>query len=139
MKSYTIKDKYEFAQKWDLIGRAAFAAIDGEELVVSLGRAKRTISQNKKLWPLLRDIAKQLTHEGELQDAEFWKYALMAAYRPVRWINGLDGARIPFVEGSSKLTRKEFAEFLEVVYSYGHLKGVEFSQEAMDSYNRWKI
>ena len=44
---------------------------------VVLRRAARSLSQNKKMWPMLNDVQKQVDWYGDSLDTEDWKVIFM--------------------------------------------------------------
>jgi hypothetical protein len=58
---------------------------------VVLRRKARSQSQNKKMWPMLADVQKQVNWYDETLDSEDWKVMFMASLHKQRAVPGLDG------------------------------------------------
>lgn len=89
----------------------------------------RTAEQNAKLWPMLNDIAKQLPWHGLTLSADDWKLimldALSKGMRIVPNVNG-DGF-INLGRSSSRLSKAEFSDLIELIYAFGAERGVVWS------------
>ena len=55
---------------------------------VVLRRAARSLSQNKKLWPMLNDVQKQVDWYGDNLDTDDWKAMFMASLHKQRSVPG---------------------------------------------------
>lgn len=88
-------------------------------VVVTLGRETRTLDQNNKLWPMLTDIAKQVTLGGRKMPKEDWKEIITAAFRRQKIIPGLEGMFVVLPLRTSKMNKGEFAELIEYLYAFG--------------------
>lgn len=96
---------------------------------------KRTIEQNRKMWPLLEEVAQQATLDGEHYDAEDWKLIFLSALSrtkklEARIIRGIMGEPINLGRSSSKLEKELFSELLELILWYGAENGVKFKEDA---------
>jgi hypothetical protein len=98
--------------------------------VVNIRESKRSTEQNAKLWAMLSDVARAKP-EGRNLPTEVWKALFMsAAGHKVRFEPGLDGEGVvPMMFRSSRLTKAEMSELIEVIYEYGARHGVEWSDE----------
>ena len=97
--------------------------------VVNVREGKRTLDQNAKLWALLSDIARAKP-EGRNLPTEVWKALFMsAAGHKVRFEPGLDGEGVvPMMFRSSRLTKAEMSDLIEVISEYGARHGVQWSE-----------
>ena len=96
---------------------------------------KRTSDQNRKLWPLLHEVAEQATLNGEQYDAEEWKLVFLSALSrtkklEARIIRGIMGEPINLGRSSSKLEKELFSELIDLIYCYGAENGVKFKEDA---------
>ena len=84
------------------------------------------------MWGLLTDISDQLTHCGERWEAEAWKACFLKAMgKKMQFMPSLDGESVVAVGyRSSKLSKAEFSELIELIYSEGVKRGVVFHGEA---------
>ena len=98
--------------------------------VLEFRDATRTEEQNDKMWPLLREIARQVPVHGKTMSEEWWKNAfLILLGKEVEWGPALNGQWfVPVVAGSSKLTVKEFSDLIALRSAYGAEHGVEFKE-----------
>jgi hypothetical protein len=92
---------------------------------------KRTTEQNRKLWPLLEEVAAQTTLNGVQYDAEDWKIIFLSALNKSRKlemkvIRGIYGEPINLGRSSSKLDKELFSELIELIIWYGTEHGVVF-------------
>ena len=103
-------------------------APDRSEVVI--GPPLRTNDQNAKMRAMISDISRAKC-EGRMWIPETWKCGLMAlAGHQSRFENGLDGTG-PFPSGfhSSRLTKEQMSDLIEVMYDYGARHGVEWGSE----------
>lgn len=90
--------------------------------------SKRSDEQNRALWGLLNQIARQRpTHNGVKMDAELWKAVFMNALgAEMRMLPNLDGnGFFPIGYRSSQLTVSEFSALLEVMLAWTAREGLE--------------
>ena len=100
--------------------------------VVELREDRRSLEQNKKMWPLLAEISLQLTHcNGRKYDPNRWKVIFLHAWgQEVEFLPSLDGDTfIPSGGSSSKLTKAEMSEFIEFILAEGTKRGVKFADD----------
>lgn len=105
----------------DLARRNAVAAVAnapaGHKVTVS--EPSRSLDQNAALWPILDAFSEQLKWpvNGVMVSmaAEEWKDVLTAAFRreTARVAMGLDGGVVMLGCRTSKMSKREFSEFLE--------------------------
>lgn len=120
-----------------LVGRRqrehAKALIDAApaNYVCKLAERSRTDDQNRKLWPMLADIQKQVPGM-ETFSAEDIKLRFMNALGvEMRFLPELEGAGMfPVGARSSKLTVTQFSALVELVYAYGAKHDVKWSDPA---------
>jgi hypothetical protein len=90
--------------------------------------APRTLAQNRLMWRLLTCIANQIEHCGEYWTADDWKCAFLKAMgKKLRFMPALDGAGVVAIGySSSKLSKSEMSDMVELISSYGAEHGVDF-------------
>lgn len=109
---------------------------DQTPLLVSIKEEGRTLEQNALLWPLLECFADQLQWpvNGRLchLEAAEWKDILTAAFRneTQRVAMGLNGGMVMLGMRTSKMSKKDFSEFIEFIYAAGAERGVQFERAA---------
>ena len=101
--------------------------------VLNIKEAKRTISQNDKMWALLSDVsrAKPL---GRVAVPEVWKLLFMhACGHTVQFELGLNGQPFPVGFSSSKLSKSQMADLITFILQYGDKHGVQWSEPELKS------
>jgi hypothetical protein len=97
--------------------------------VVTVRAGDRTLDQNAKMWAMLSDIARAKP-EGRSWTPEVWKAAFLHCLgHQVQFAEGLDGSG-PFPLGfrSSKLSKAQMSDLIEVITEYGTRHGVQWSE-----------
>lgn len=102
------------------------AAPDGYCVVIK--EAKRTDEQNRKLWPLLGDVARQVEWHGKRLTAENWKDIFSAALKRSEVVPGIDGGFVVLGQRTSQMGKAQFAALIELIYAFGAEHGVEWSE-----------
>lgn len=98
--------------------------------VLNIREAKRTNDQNSLLWALLSEISRAKP-EGRVLSPEIWKCLFMAsAGFNCTFVAGLDGEGVvPLGFKSSRLTKAEFSDLIEVIHEYAARHGIPLSDE----------
>lgn len=87
----------------------------------------RSIEQNKRLWAMLRDIAKQVVWHGQkLIDSE-WKDVFTAALKRQKVVPGIDGGFVVLGTSTSRMTVAEMGELMDLMEAFGADQGVRFT------------
>ena len=97
--------------------------------VVTIRERNRTDEQNDKMWPMLRDVSRQVEWYGEhLTDAE-WKDVFTAALKEhQRVVRGINGGMV-FIGGrTSTMGVREFSDLIELIYAFGAEHGVVWTE-----------
>jgi hypothetical protein len=100
-----------------------------DRTVVTFSPETRTLEQNARLWAMLSDVARARP-EGRTWPPETWKAAFMSALgHEVIWQPGIEGGA-PFPAGfrSSRLTKPQMSDLIELIYAYGARHGVVWSE-----------
>ena len=105
---------------------------------VVLRRKARSLSQNKKLWPMLADVQKQVNWYDENLDTEDWKTMFMASLSKQRAVPGIDGGFVGLSQRSSRLNKEEFSQLIEVIYAFGSERNVTWSEPSLQTYSKYK-
>jgi len=101
---------------------------------VTIGEPTRNLEQNSAQWPILEAFSKQLQWpvNGNMvyMSAEEWKDVLTAAFRneTARLAMGLDGGVVMLGMRTSKMTKREFSEWLEFLHAVAAQRGVDITQ-----------
>lgn len=104
---------------------------------------KRTLDQNKKLWPMLTDVSRQVQWHvngamGYLAP-EDWKDILTAGLdSEQRVAPGINGGFVMLGKRTSKMRKAEFAQLIELIYAFGSQHGVQWSEPALAIYEQYR-
>lgn len=102
---------------------------------VEVSPPKRTLSQNRKMWPLLHDLAVQVVWFGERYEEDDWKDLITALVaknkkQEQRTAPGIGGGVVMFGERTSKMRVGQMVDVIEAIYWFGTEQGVKFSEES---------
>jgi hypothetical protein len=117
---------------WASCIKPALAA--GQRLVVEVKPETRSTAENNLLHALIDEIARKLEWAGKKREPETWKRLLVAAWcrvhgESVEILPALDGHGVDIVPArTSKLSRKECADLIEYVFSWGVEQGIEWEE-----------
>jgi hypothetical protein len=79
----------------------------------------RTIPQNKHLWACLTDVSRQVTWYGRRLSQWAWKDIFTAARKKQDVVPGIDGGFVVLGEHTSRMSKAEMSELLELIYAFG--------------------
>lgn len=100
-----------------------------QDAVVTIREASRTLDQSAYMWSLLSDISRAKP-DGRRHTPEVWKSLMMHACGwEVQFEMGLNGQPFPTGYKSSRLTKAEMSDLLEVILEYAARKNVPLSEE----------
>lgn len=104
---------------------------------VEVSPPKRTLSQNRKMWPLLHDLALQVVWYGERYDEDDWKDMITALVAKAqkheqRTAPGIGGGVVMFGQRTSKMRVGQMVDVIEAIYWFGTEQGVKFSDESRE-------
>lgn len=103
----------------------------GEGYVVRIGKETRSEEQNRKLWPMLDDIRRQVPEMAEFNRDDMKLRFLNALGVEMRFLPALEGEGVfPVGLRSSTLTKAQFSALIELLYKYGAENGVVWSDPA---------
>lgn len=88
----------------------------------------RNLDQNAMLWPLLGKISRQVDWYGSKLTDEEWKDILTAALKKEKVVPGINGGFVVLGQRTSKMSKKDFSELLELTLAFGAEKGVLFDE-----------
>ena len=121
---------------WKLTGEVAKKAACREILaapegyVVTLAEPTRTLDQNSLLWPLLTEVSKQVDWYGNKLTADEWKDVFSASLKRQKVVPGLDGGFVVCGQSTSRMSKREFSDLVELIYAFGAERGVVFSGQS---------
>ena len=133
-ETYVIKQNNP---KLRLVAESAVNAImvrlqHGLDSVVTIKDPTRSLEQNALLWTLLGELSKKLHWcvDGKMQllTADEWKDILTAGLKKSRVAQGTDGGFVMLGSRTSKMSKKEMSELVELIYAFGAEHGVNFGE-----------
>lgn len=100
-----------------------------EGMVVQIKPRTRSLDQNAALWSYLNEIASQVTWHGRKLDAESWKHIFSSSLKKQDVVPNLDGTGFVVMGVStSRMTKQEMSELLELIAAFGAQQGVTFKE-----------
>jgi hypothetical protein len=92
---------------------------------------RRSLEQNNKMWAMLTEVSTQLEHCGRHYSPDQWKAIFMHAWgQQVEFLPSLDGCTfVPYGHSSSKLSKRDMAELIELITAEGTQRGVVFKDD----------
>lgn len=102
----------------------------GQRLVMTVDQEKRSDEQNRRMWAMLADIARQVEWYGQKLSSEDWKHILSASLKKQRAVPGIDGGFVVLGLSTSKMTKSEMVELQDLIEAFGAQQGVKFSDES---------
>lgn len=106
--------------------------------VVTVKPPTRTLDQNAKLWPMLRDIAKHMKTKGIDLEVDQWKF-LFARKMPGRILVEFEGESVTLPARTSNLKTDAFSDLLMTVQAYGDEQGVPWTGPALKGFEEMGI
>lgn len=94
--------------------------------VVKVTPPTRSLEANAALWATLTDISEQVEWHGRRLSPESWKTMLTASLKKQDVVPGIDGGFVVMGSSTSKMTKQEFSELLELAHAFGAQHGVNF-------------
>ena len=108
----------------------------GKAMTVEARPAKRSNDQNRMLWSILNDIAQQVDWivDGQTAklDPEEWKDILTAGLtHEQRVARGINGGVVILGQRTSKMTKGELSQLMELGWAFGAERGVNWSKTSL--------
>ena len=95
---------------------------------VTIKEPTRTDAQNKKLWPMLKDVSNQVDWYGnKLKDYE-WKDVLTASLKRQKVVPGIDGGFVSIGSKTSTMGMRMFSDLIELIYAFGAEHDVKWTE-----------
>lgn len=93
----------------------------------------RSLEQNDRMWAMLTDVSKQVQWpvNGKMQkiSPEDWKHIFSSSLsRESRVAQGLDGGFVLLGERTSRMTKRELSDLMEMISAFGAERGVVFGE-----------
>jgi hypothetical protein len=97
-------------------------------MVVRISPATRSLEQNAALWARLGDVAAQVVWHGRKLDATAWKHIFSSSLKQQEVVPNLDGTGFVVLgQSTSKMTKAEMSDLLELISAFGAEHGVVWS------------
>lgn len=90
---------------------------------------RRSLGQNAMMWAILSDISDQVEWHGERLSKRDWKWVFTAAIRKQRMVPGIEGGMVFLGEPTSGMSKKEMADMIDLMLSFGVDHGVVWSDQ----------
>jgi len=99
-----------------------------EGFVVEVKEPTRSLDQNALMWPLLQELSRQVNWYGQHLSDEEWKDVLSASLKKQKVVPGIDGGFVVCGQRTSKMSKAEFSDLIELIYAFGAQHGVNFNE-----------
>ncbi len=126
-REITMLNRVSAAMEW--VEEMARLGLQKGPVIVSLSRPKRTLEQNDKMWAMLTDISKQVDWYGQKLTKEEWKDVMTAGLKKQRAVPGIDGGFVVLGAHTSRMTKEEVMELIELIAAFGAEHDVEWGDE----------
>jgi len=103
-----------------------------EDMICEIKKKTRSLEQNRKLWATLGEISDQVNWYGNKLTSDEWKDVFSASLKSQKVVPGIDGGFVVCGQRTSKMTKSEMAELIELMMAFGAERGVKFSDIAYD-------
>jgi hypothetical protein len=98
--------------------------------IVTIQEPTRSLDANARLWATLNEIAKQVIWHGRKLDAESWKHIFSSSLKKQDVVPNLDGTGfVAMGLSTSKMSKREFSDLLELINSFAAEHGVKLMDE----------
>lgn len=103
---------------------------DGKRLVLKVEPERRSNEQNRLLWAALTDISQQVEWHGQKLEAAEWKDIFTASLKRQKVVPGIDGGFVVLGSSTSRMSKAEFSDLMELLFAFGSERGVTFKEQA---------
>jgi hypothetical protein len=110
--------------------RRAMAAVAEapEGFSVTVAPPSRNTAQNARLWALLTEISDQVDWHGQKLTKDEWKDVFTAGLKRQKVVPGLDGGFVVLGSSTSRMSKAELSDLMELISAFGAERGVEFAE-----------
>ena len=95
--------------------------------VVIVQDPTRTLEQNALMWAMLADISAQVDWYGQKLTSEEWKDVFSASLKRQKVVPGLDGGFVVCGQRTSKMTKGEMSDLIELMNAFCAERGVKLT------------
>jgi hypothetical protein len=120
--------KQTFSLVHDEARRRAWAAIGKapQGYIVTVSEPTRSLDQNAALWVILSEISERVVWHGRKLDAESWKHLFSSSLKRMDVVPNLEGTGfVALGLSTSKMTKREFSDLLELISAFAAERGIE--------------
>jgi len=94
---------------------------------VTIAEETRSLEQNSRLWPSLTEISNQVMWHGRKLSPEDWKHVFTSSLKKMDVVPNLENTGfVALGLSTSKMTKRELSDLLELIYSFGAEHDVVF-------------
>jgi len=104
--------------------------LQGRQYRLECKEAKRSLPQNARMWAMLGEVAAQVDWHGQKLAAEEWKDVFTASLKRQKVVPGLDGGFVVLGSSTSKMSKAEMGEMMDLIEAFSAQHGVRFSAPA---------
>ena len=98
---------------------------------VTISEPTRSLEQNSRLWASLTDVSEQVDWYGKKLAPEDWKHVFTASLKKLEVVPNLDGTGfVALGTSTSRMSKREISDLLELIYAFGAERGVIFGDNA---------
>ena len=113
----------------------------GADVSISARKSSRSTEQNRMLWSILTDLSEQLKWPvgGQLVNLspEDWKSILTAGLRKEQRVAaGIDGGWVMLGQRTSKMTKGELSDLMELAWAFGAQHEINWSPTSLGRNNQ---
>jgi hypothetical protein len=95
--------------------------------IVRITEPTRSLDANAALWAMLADVSEQVVWYGQKLPDKDWKAIFTASLKRSKVVPGIDaGTFVVCGQSTSKMTKADFSDLLEVVQAFGAEHNVTF-------------
>jgi hypothetical protein len=98
-----------------------------ENMICTISPKTRSLEQNAKMWAMLNEISNQVIWYDNKLTSEEWKDVFSASLKKQKVVPGLDGGFVICGQSTSKMSKSELNEMIELITAFGTQKEVKFN------------
>jgi hypothetical protein len=102
--------------------------LSGHRFELEVRPERRSTEQNAKLWAMLGEVSKQVDWYSQRLTPEEWKHIFSASLKKQRVVPGLDGGFVVLGLSTSRMSKADLSELIELILAFGAERGVEFRE-----------
>ena len=97
--------------------------------VLTVKPSRRTLPQNARMWAMISEVSAQVDWYGQKLTPDDWKTVFTAALRKERVVPGINGGFVVLGQSTSRMSKDEMGDLMEVIAAFGAAQGVQFRGE----------